>query len=75
QKRRLSPAFPSLRPPTQLVPPHHGYHPIRRNTSGKTYYLRKPASSKNHNETMYYLKQQLSDTIYRPLRNDTNTTT
>jgi transposase len=48
---------------------------IRGDTAGRTYYLRKRASGKSHNEAMRCLKRRLSDTVYRQLLNDINTTT
>jgi transposase len=48
---------------------------IRRDTAGRTYYLRKRTSGKNHNEAMRCLKRRLSDVVYRQLLDDTNSTT
>lgn len=48
---------------------------IRRDTPGRSYYLRKRASGKNHPEAMRCLKRRLSDAVYRQLRNDTDALT
>ena len=48
---------------------------IRRDTPGRTYYLRKRANGKSHSEAMRCLKRRLSDTVYRQLLRDANTTT
>lgn len=48
---------------------------IRRDTQGRTYYLRKRANGKSHSEAMRCLKRRLSDTVYRQLLNDANATT
>ena len=47
---------------------------IRRDTAGRTYYLRKRTSGKNHNEAMRCLKRRLSDVVYRQLLDDANST-
>ena len=46
---------------------------IRLDTPGRAYYRRKIAAGKSRREAMRCLRRRISDTLYRQLRNDANT--